>query len=213
MSARFLVLSFVTLVVLLVHPAAAHAHRLDEYLQATRLSVDADRVDLEIDLTPGVGVAREAFGWIDVNGDGWISAVEADTYGREVLRSVSLSVDDRPVAIMLRDIVVPPLSEMSLGLGTIRIRASAHTVSAGWGHHRLSYANTHKADASAYLVNVLVPEDPRIEIGRQRRDVAQHRMTFDYSVTPVQSWTAAYSLFAGLMIAGALGITRRPRRR
>jgi hypothetical protein len=213
MSRRLLVVSFATLAVWLMRPAPAHAHRLDEYLQATRLSVDADHVGLEIDLTPGVSVAREAFGWIDTNRDGRISPVEAETYAREMLQSLSLSVDDRPVAITLLDIVVPQLSEMSLGLGTIRIRASAHTVPAGWGRHHLSYVNAHKSDSSVYLVNVLVPADPRIEIGRQRRDAAQHGLTFDYSVMPVQSWSSAYTLFAGLMMAGALGMTRWPRRR
>ena len=35
----------------------ALAHRLDEYLQATRISVATNRIDLSIDLTPGVAVA------------------------------------------------------------------------------------------------------------------------------------------------------------
>ena len=43
--------------VLLLLPAVALAHRLDEYLQATRLSLALDRVVLKIDLTPGVDVA------------------------------------------------------------------------------------------------------------------------------------------------------------
>ena len=35
----------------------AGAHRLDEYLQATRLPIDIEHVDLEIDLTAGAALA------------------------------------------------------------------------------------------------------------------------------------------------------------
>jgi len=38
-------------IAVLAIPPTATAHRLDEYLQATRVSIDVDRVDLEIDLT------------------------------------------------------------------------------------------------------------------------------------------------------------------
>ena len=34
----------------------ADAHRLDEYLQATRIDVEVDRIDLDIDLTPGAAL-------------------------------------------------------------------------------------------------------------------------------------------------------------
>ena len=35
----------------LMWPAVSTAHRLDEYLQATRIAVEDDRVDVDIDLT------------------------------------------------------------------------------------------------------------------------------------------------------------------
>jgi hypothetical protein len=35
----------------------AGAHRLDEYLQATRISIGANRIVLQMDLTPGMEVA------------------------------------------------------------------------------------------------------------------------------------------------------------
>ena len=37
--------------------APAGAHRLDEYLQATRIGVSQNRIDLEIDLTAGAAIA------------------------------------------------------------------------------------------------------------------------------------------------------------
>jgi len=45
-------------IAVLAIPPTATAHRLDEYLQATRVSIDVDRVDLEIDLTAGTAIAK-----------------------------------------------------------------------------------------------------------------------------------------------------------
>ena len=37
--------------------AVVSAHRRDEYLQAARLALDPGRVQIELDLTPGIAVA------------------------------------------------------------------------------------------------------------------------------------------------------------
>ena len=42
--------------ILLLAGTPASAHRLDEYLQATTISVEKDRVQAQIRLTPGVAV-------------------------------------------------------------------------------------------------------------------------------------------------------------
>ncbi len=211
MSARPLVVSFAVLGVWLATLAPAGAHRLDEYLQATRLSVDTERVELEIDLTAGVRVASEVLAWIDTNGDGRISDAEADAYARQMLHSVVLSIDGRPVPITLLESRVSSLHDLSLGVGTIRIRAGATMAAVGSGRHYLSYVNMHRPESSVYLVNVLAPLDPRIEIGGQMRDSAQHSLTFDYSVKPDAAWGRTWSLLAGLAMAGVLYVTRRPR--
>ena len=83
MSRRRLLASFAILGACLATPAAAH--RVDEYLQATRLSVDIERVDLEIDLTAGSALASEVFGWIDTNRNGEISDAEGQEYAQQVL--------------------------------------------------------------------------------------------------------------------------------
>jgi hypothetical protein len=208
MKGRTLVVSLIVPGLWLTTPAPAAAHRLDEYLQATRLSVDLEHVGVEIDLTAGVRVAPDIFGSIDTNCDGQISIAEAEAYGQEVLRSVVLSVDGRPVPLRLLEIRVPQFHDMSLGVGIIRIRASATHSAAGSNRHRLSYVNVHRSESSVYLVNVLVPADPRIEIRGQTRDSAQHGLTVEYSVMPDRAWTVACSLFFGLVMTGVLGFTR-----
>ena len=47
--------------ILLAFSQSASAHRLDQYLQATRLSLEKNQVGVEIDLTPGVEVAQAIF--------------------------------------------------------------------------------------------------------------------------------------------------------
>src|SRR5437773_2057241 len=116
MNVRRFFISFALLGISLATSAPAGAHRLDEYLQATRLSIDIERVDLEIDLTAGVAVAPDVFAWIDTNRDGRISNPEGEAYARQMLRSVVLSVDGRPVPITLVEIRFPQFREMSLGV-------------------------------------------------------------------------------------------------
>ena len=171
---------FVVLAVWLVAAPPAGAHRVDEYLQATRIALGIDRVDLEMDLTAGMTLAPEVFGWMDSNGDGRVSQIEGERYARELFRSVALSIDGRPVSLALVDIQVPELEDMRLGTGTIRVRATGKVPAQWMGRHQLAYSNTHRPDTSVYLVNALVPADSRIQITDQRRDSAQHGLRLEY---------------------------------
>jgi nickel/cobalt transporter (NicO) family protein len=198
------------LALLSVLPASqtpASAHRLDEYLQATRVSIDVDRVGLEIDLTPGVSVAPQVLAWIDVDRNGEISPDEGEAYARQVIGSIGLFVDGRPESVTLVDTRYSDVRDLSLGVGTIRLRATAKLSTAVVGPHQVSYLNSHRPDGSVYLVNALVPSDPRIRIADQQRDRAQRGLTVNYSVRP---WTRGW-LLAGLAMVGALITTRRSR--
>ncbi len=206
----------IALLAALVPPAGAH--RTDEYLQATRLSIDTDQVDLEIDLTPGAALASKVFSWIDTNRDGKISTDEGQEYARQVLGSVVLKVDGWPVHVALIEASFPSLREMNLGVGTIRLGATATVPAARSGHHQLAYLNTHHSESSVYLVNALVPSNPRIQLADQRRDVAQHELTLDYTIAgdvAASSSDRTFVMWAGLAMAGLLalrfGYARRQR--
>jgi hypothetical protein len=181
--------------------APATAHRLDEYLQASRLSVDTERVDLEIDLTAGVAIASKVFSWIDTNSDGSISASEGEAYAQQVLRSVVLSIDGKPVPVTLVETGFPQFREMSLGVGTIRLRATAKLPRASAGRHHVSFLNTHRPELSVYLVNALVPANPRIQLADQHRDNAQHGLALDYTVIADAPSARTFVLLAGLVLA------------
>jgi hypothetical protein len=206
MNVRRLLIPFAVLGAWLATLPPAGAHRVDEYLEATRLSIDLERVDLEIDLTAGVALASRVFAWIDTNRDGEISNAEGEAYARQMLRSVGLKVDGWPVPIRLVETSFPQFGDMSLGVGTIRLRATAKVPAAGAGRHQVSFLNTHRSESSVYLVNALVPANPRIQIADQRRDIAQHALTLDYKVMADAPSPSArtFALLAGLVIAGFL---------
>jgi len=79
--------------VLLCLGALASAHRLDEYLQATILSVEKDHVQGSMRLIPGVVVSSSVIASIDSNGDGILSQAEQRAYAERVLGDLSLTVD------------------------------------------------------------------------------------------------------------------------
>jgi hypothetical protein len=205
MSVRNALASVLVLSVWLGCAAPADAHRLDEYLQATRLSIDVEQVRVEIDLTPGASVAPRVFALIDTDQDGQISRAEGDTYARDVLRAVALSVDDTPIATALEDSQFPQFQDMTLGEGMIRVRATALLPSVGAGHHHVSYANHYSPVPSVYLVNAAEQENSRIQIGQPRRDTAQRSFTLEYTVAPDArlerfGWLLAAVALVGLLI-------------
>jgi hypothetical protein len=208
MNVRRLLVSFAVLGAWLATLPPVAAHRVDEYLQATRLSIDIERVDLEIDLTAGSAVASEVFGWIDTNRDGEISNAEGETYARQMLRSVVLKVDGWPVPIKLVETSFPQFRDMSLGVGTIRLRATAKVPAASAGRHQVSFLNTHRTESSVYLVNALVPANPRIQLSDQRRDRAQLGLTLDYTVMADALSARTFVLLTGLVTAAYLFLRR-----
>ena len=206
MNLRRLSLPLVVLCAWLATVPPANAHRLDEYLQATRLSIDIEHVDLEIDLTAGAALASSVFDWIDTNRDGEISGAEGEAYALQMLRSVALTVDGCPVPVTLVGTSFPQFRDMSLGVGTIRLWATAKVPSAGAGRHHVSFLNTHRPESSVYLVNALVPENPRIQLGDPRRDRAQLSLTLDYTIIAdaPSLLDRTFALLAGLVMIGWL---------
>ena len=104
---------------------------------------------------------------------------------------------------------MPAWRDVNEGTGTIRLTASAALPALTEGAHQFFYANRHRSEIGVYLANALVPDDPRIEITGQRRDVAQHELTIDYSLGPatdrpaVNPWQGAAAL-AILAVSGVI---------
>jgi hypothetical protein len=184
MKARFLVI-VAACVALLGFPEPVKAHRLDEYLQAARFSIGRDRLDFEIDLTPGAAVASRVFSSIDTNHDGRISDEEGRSYAEELRRAIQLSIDGVPLALTFAPGQFPELADMNAGTGMIRLHGTAGFPAVSAGRHALYYRNAHQPDISVYLSNALVPVDKEVEIAAQLRDNAQDELTIDYRVIPM----------------------------
>ena len=161
----------------------ASAHRLDEYLQATRVSVAANRIEISIDLTPGVAVADQVLAVIDRDRDGHVSHAERDAYAQRVLKDIRIAFDEKVLALSLVDASFPALHEVKGGMGVIRIKATATTEPLAAGNHALSLTNAHLPAISVYLVNALVPKVPAIRITRQTRDEHQKTYRLEFSVS------------------------------
>jgi hypothetical protein len=198
-------------VVVLCFGRIASAHRLDEYLQATRISVELNRVGIEMDLTPGVAVAERVIQAIDRDHDQNISDAEAAAYAKDIVRDVSLIVDGRPRSLLIEDYRFPTLAEMRSGDGVIRLRATVPLASAA-GQRHIAFTNRHMSDMGAYLVNALVPADDRIRIRPPRRDVSQQEFSMDYTIETRPPFFSLL-LFAVVLGASALGVLYIAKRR
>jgi nickel/cobalt exporter len=182
-------LGLIGLLASVVLPAnEAAAHPIDEYVQNTYIDPAPDRTTLELNLTPGVLVAPQIVALIDANGDGEISEAEGDAYANEVLRDISLEVDDEPQSLTLTSSQFPTPLDMSAGMGTIRLHVAAAEAPEGVlpGDHSLSFRNDHQPVYNKYLVNTF-KKSSEVEIAQQDRDRLQHAIRVDYAIDPQTS--------------------------
>jgi hypothetical protein len=163
-----------------------HGHRLDEYLQATIISVERDRVHASMRLIPGVAVFPAVFASIDTNGDGFISEVEQRSYAERVIRELSLMIDGKRLEPTLVSVRFPEVEQLKEGLGEIQIEFTAE-LPGGGGVRKVILENHHQNGISAYLVNCLVPQDPNIRILAQNRNESQSVYLLDYEQTEKRS--------------------------
>jgi hypothetical protein len=177
------------------------AHRLDECLQAARILIEPDHVELELDLTPGSAVADAIIADIDRDRDGSLSPGERDAYVARILDDVRLAVDDRPLDLKTADATFSEVEAFRSGEGTIRVRAGAVLPRNDAGAHRLFFRNSHRRDVSVYLANALVPASARIGVTAQRHTAEQQDLMIDYVVRG--EW--AVWLPGWLALAGGLG--------
>ena len=194
----------------------AFAHRLDEYLQATTISLEKDRVQAQIRLTPGAAVFPIVFASIDSDADGIISEAEQHAYAERVLRDLSLTIDGDRVQLRLVSSRASKVQEMMDGRGEIQLDVDAN-VPHGGHDRRLVFENHHESRIAAYLVNCLVPSDPDIRVTAQDRNYDQSFYRLDYVETGDRSplslgqWSSAGGWLgtAALVLFARLAATRR----
>jgi hypothetical protein len=205
--------------VLIIAVAPLWAHRLDEYLQGTLISIEKNRVQAQITLTPGVAVIPVLIVEIDADRDGTISETEQRAYAGRVLDDLTLSIDGRRLTPRLRSARFPPVGDMKEGRGEIRIEFDSDLPAGGPGR-KLVLQNRHQSRIAAYQVNCLAPRDPDIRIIAQHRNYTQSFYELDYAqagVVPSSSFrlpsspgAAAAGVIALLLIVRLGFLCRRP---
>jgi hypothetical protein len=185
------------------------AHRRDELLQAARIAVDTNRLDLDLDLTPGIEVAEATITAADLDRDGSLSVPEQLAYCRRVLDAIRFELDGVPVQLQPQSCRFSDLAQIRNGEGTIQLRAATLVPTLSAGDHRLLFRNAFQPDSSVYLANALVPTSDAVAVTAQHRDGDQRSLAIDYRVEPGQTlalplWPLGAAAGAALWLMVAL---------
>lgn len=175
------------------------AHRLDEYLQATLISVEKNSIEAQIRLVPGVAVLPVVLAGIDTDGNGVISEAEQRAYAHRVLHDLSLSMSGNRLTPRLVAMKFPAVEDMKEGLGEIQLEIKAD-LPAGGGNRRLIFENRHQSRIGVYLVNGLVPRDPAIRITAQNRNYTQSLYELDYVQAGAHSDLLSIAAWSGIAL-------------
>jgi hypothetical protein len=104
-SLRRLLVALGLLAIPLAAASPVAAHRLDEYLQATTITLARDHVGLELRLTPGVSVAKVILAAIDTDQDGQLSTIEQHRYAAAVQQDLRLVIDGQSMPLTSRSVI------------------------------------------------------------------------------------------------------------
>jgi hypothetical protein len=159
--------------ILLWLAAPGFAHRLDEYLQATIVTIEPDKIRLHLNLVPGVEVADQVIALLDRDGDGAISAKEAASYAALLKRDLTVQLDNRDVQLNCAASNSPAPAELRTGSGIIEMEFVIVSVSLIPGAHTLTLENRHLPKISVYLLNAAKPKAGSIQIATQKRNENQ----------------------------------------
>ena len=198
----------------------AFAHQTDEYLQATTISVEKNRIQAHIRLTPGVAVFPAIRASIDTDANGVFSRAEQRFYVGRVLDDVWLTVDAERLPLRLASWKFASVEKMKAGLGSIDIYIEAEVLHSGC-NRRIIFKNHHQSRIAAYQVNCLVPSDPDIQVTAQTRNYQQSLYQLDYtqvgnvcSAPPSLTWQFngwQYLAAVTFLLSATLGLLRRQR--
>ena len=193
------------MVMIAVGASDLSAHRRDELLQAARIGVAADRIELEMSLTPGIAVADEVIGAIDRDRDGVLSAGEQRDHAALVMAATELRIDGDVIDMGVGTATYPLLNELREGDRSIELRSTVTIPHLSSGRHEIAFTNSYRSDISAYMANALKPDSERIVIAAQRRAREQRALAIDFTIdgnrfAALPAWLFGSGVAAWLML-------------
>lgn len=215
-------LCFITLVGLLsgllLRPTPVAAHSLDQFLQASYLTLGAKQVDLELDLTPGLMVAPQVLQSLDSDGNQQISESEGRAYAETLLQNISLEIDGQVYTLRLTSLELPTFLNLQAGYGTLKVFAQTDALPTTTNTHRLFYKNSNQLTGSVWQVNAFVEDGAAFSLGPQNRDDLQQTLTVAYAPAGVAvtvppsaaSPTATPSSAQPAQLAQVVGVLYQP---
>lgn len=176
---------------LLLSGSTAYAHRIDEYLQATIVSLSEGRMEASMRLIPGTLVAGSIISAIDMDNDGTFSPTEQRAYAQRVIADLAISLDGHALQPQLTSWGFPQPEQMREGLGEIHIEYAV-ALPNGNTSRQLILSKQHLSSNSVYLMNVAMPDDHRIHVLAQKRNQQQSIYELDYqqNTTPAATFSA-----------------------
>ncbi len=164
-------------------PHAASSHPIDEIVQATYISFGKNEISVELDLTPGAGVAPEIVDDIDANHNRRIEKSEIRSFAMRVLENCVLRVDDSALLLILTDSNLPTYQTLWAGLDEIKIYAIVSNPLTE-GTHWLDYENRYEPAPSRRNANVILrsAELGQFQVNQQWHDVGGRQLLVRYEV-------------------------------
>jgi nickel/cobalt transporter (NicO) family protein len=182
LSIRLIFISLISGLVL-IFPNSVAAHPLDEFYQATFITIVPNRITIQIELYTGVLVAPEIMTMIDTDQDDEISEAEGQAYVDLFLKDVISEIDGTSTLFTVADIEFPSALDLKAGIGVMRFKLYTDLPPTHRGEHQFFYRNQHRSDLnSIYLVNALRDAANWVEIVHEERDVFQASLRLDYSI-------------------------------
>ena len=187
-SFRKWTISLTGLVVLFtLFPLSILAHPEHDYVQRSYLTLTANELLLDVDLTPGATIGIDILMDIDTDGDYTISESEIQQYAGQVQSALSVEVANQALELTLLSVEYPTPALIASGGYPIRLHFQATLPDNTAGEHQIIYENAFAPELyeNTYLVNAFVDTDVQdnIDITEQERDWYQQTMTLSYTLS------------------------------
>jgi ABC-type nickel/cobalt efflux system permease component RcnA len=184
--------------VLLAAPAAAHA--ADETVQQVYLTPTASGLTVQVDLVPGVLVAPQFTGLVDLDGDGTFTPAEVDAHVAAVRSALTARVDGRVVELAVTEHRYPPVALLAAGGGTVTVLFAADLPA---GAQRVELTDRYDPGPSTVQMSVLLAPD-RTQLGRIGRGDGGRAITVALAPDAAAPPDAAPASPAGTSSAAAM---------